>query len=83
MKKYQWYFSPLKWKNFPNSEVSWEHQDALWQFADYIQKFKEEGTARASRTKVEEDVTSRQTRGLRKVLELTSIYQVTRILLEV
>jgi len=39
----------IKWKNLPESEASWEHEDALWQFQDHIRQFHEEDAMRASR----------------------------------
>ncbi|KAI5662326.1 hypothetical protein M9H77_21649 [Catharanthus roseus] len=38
----------VKWKNLPESEASWEREDALWQFKDHIQQFHDEGAMRAS-----------------------------------
>jgi hypothetical protein len=38
----------VKWKRLPESEASWEAEDALWQFRDQIQRFKEEGATRTS-----------------------------------
>ncbi|XP_059670881.1 uncharacterized protein LOC132316419 [Cornus florida] len=39
----------VKWKNMPDSEASWEHEDKLWQFAEHIQRFKQEDATRALR----------------------------------
>ena len=39
----------LKWKNLPESEATWELGDDLWQFAEHIQKFKNESATRTPR----------------------------------
>ncbi|PWA81445.1 hypothetical protein CTI12_AA187700 [Artemisia annua] len=39
----------IKWRELPDSEASWEAKDLLWQFADKIKKYHEEGTTRTSR----------------------------------
>ena len=31
----------VKWKRLPESEASWEPADALWQFQEYIEQFRE------------------------------------------
>ncbi|KAH9678962.1 Endonuclease [Citrus sinensis] len=39
----------VKWKNLPESEVTWEREDDLWQFAEHIQNFKHESAMRTPR----------------------------------
>ena len=39
----------VKWKNFPESEATWEREDDLWQFAKHIQRFKHESATRTPR----------------------------------
>ncbi|GJV01079.1 reverse transcriptase [Tanacetum coccineum] len=36
----------LFWRDFPDSEASWEAEDLLWQFADEIKRYHEDGTTR-------------------------------------
>ncbi|GKE86697.1 reverse transcriptase [Tanacetum coccineum] len=38
-----------EWRDLPDSEASWEAEDLLWQFADEIKRYHEDGTARTSR----------------------------------
>lgn len=38
----------VKWKGLPESEASWEVENALWQFPKHIQRFKEGDTTRTS-----------------------------------
>ncbi|XP_077232321.1 uncharacterized protein LOC143868680 [Tasmannia lanceolata] len=44
--KYKEYL--VKWKSLPDNEASWETENALQQFKDAIERFKEERTMRAS-----------------------------------
>ncbi|GJR59546.1 putative nucleotidyltransferase, ribonuclease H [Tanacetum coccineum] len=39
----------IKWRDLPNSEASWEAEDLLWQFANEIKRYHEDGTTRTSR----------------------------------
>ncbi|GJW22906.1 putative nucleotidyltransferase, ribonuclease H [Tanacetum coccineum] len=39
----------IKWRDLPDSEESWEAEDLLWQFADEIKRYHEDGTTRTSR----------------------------------
>ncbi|GJT45451.1 putative nucleotidyltransferase, ribonuclease H [Tanacetum coccineum] len=39
----------IKWRDLPDSEASWEAKDLLWQFADEIKRYHEDGTTRTSR----------------------------------
>nr|GEY56463.1 hypothetical protein [Tanacetum cinerariifolium] len=39
----------IKWRDLPYSEASWESEDSLWQFADEIKRYYEDGTTRTSR----------------------------------
>lgn len=39
----------IKWKGLPESEASWEPEEALWQFHDQLERFHAEDTTRASR----------------------------------
>ncbi|GKD35694.1 putative nucleotidyltransferase, ribonuclease H [Tanacetum coccineum] len=39
----------IKWHDLPDSEASWEAKDLLWQFADEIKRYHEDGTMRTSR----------------------------------
>ncbi|GJS26574.1 cytochrome P450 78A7-like protein [Tanacetum coccineum] len=39
----------IKWRDLPDSEASWEAEDLLWQFADEIKRYHEDGTTRTSR----------------------------------
>nr|GFB79390.1 hypothetical protein CTI12_AA187700 [Tanacetum cinerariifolium] len=39
----------IKWHDLPDSEASWEAKDLLWQFADEIKRYHEDGTTRTSR----------------------------------
>ncbi|GJW66460.1 putative nucleotidyltransferase, ribonuclease H [Tanacetum coccineum] len=36
----------IKWRDLPDSEASWEAEDLLWQFADEIKRYHEDGTTR-------------------------------------
>nr|GFC16647.1 2-(3-amino-3-carboxypropyl)histidine synthase subunit 2-like [Tanacetum cinerariifolium] len=36
----------IKWRDLPDSEASWETKDLLWQFADEIKRYHEDGTMR-------------------------------------
>jgi hypothetical protein len=47
----------VKWKDLPDEEVSWEQEDLLWQFADFIHRYKDESATRTSRKQVGEGVT--------------------------
>ena len=38
----------IKWRGLPDTKVSWESEDILWQFKDKIQRYNE-GAMRASR----------------------------------
>ncbi|KAI9195992.1 hypothetical protein LWI28_020076 [Acer negundo] len=40
----------VKWKDLPDSEASWERGDTLWQFAEHIQRYKDEDATRTPRT---------------------------------
>ncbi|KAK0572157.1 hypothetical protein LWI29_027019 [Acer saccharum] len=40
----------VKWKDLPDSKASWERGDTLWQFAEHIQRYKDEDATRTSRT---------------------------------
>ncbi|GJU75641.1 putative nucleotidyltransferase, ribonuclease H [Tanacetum coccineum] len=40
----------IKWRDLPNSEASWEAEDLLWQFADEIKRYHEDGMTRISRS---------------------------------
>ncbi|TXG51634.1 hypothetical protein EZV62_024158 [Acer yangbiense] len=39
----------VKWKDFPDSEASWERGDTLWQFVEHIQRYKDDDAKRMSR----------------------------------
>jgi hypothetical protein len=39
----------VKWKDLPDEEVSWEREDLLWQFVDFIHRYKDENATRTSR----------------------------------
>ncbi|GJT21151.1 retrovirus-related pol polyprotein from transposon 17.6 [Tanacetum coccineum] len=39
----------IKWRDLPDSEASWEAKDLLWQFADEIKRYHENGMTRTSR----------------------------------
>ncbi|GJZ94425.1 putative nucleotidyltransferase, ribonuclease H [Tanacetum coccineum] len=39
----------IKWRDLPDSEASWEAEDLLWQFAEEIKRYHEDGTTRTSR----------------------------------
>ena len=39
----------VKWKNLPESEVTWEREEDLWQFTEHIQNFKHESATRTPR----------------------------------
>ncbi|GKD20862.1 putative nucleotidyltransferase, ribonuclease H [Tanacetum coccineum] len=39
----------IKWRDLPDSEASWEAKDLLWQFANEIKRYHEDGTTRKSR----------------------------------
>nr|GEX33398.1 hypothetical protein CTI12_AA187700 [Tanacetum cinerariifolium] len=38
-----------EWRDLPDSEATWEAKDLLWQFADEIKRYHEDGTTRMSR----------------------------------
>ncbi|KAK0583482.1 hypothetical protein LWI29_037430 [Acer saccharum] len=38
----------VKWKGLPDSEVSWERGDTLWQFTEHIQQYKDEDATMTS-----------------------------------
>ncbi|TXG69042.1 hypothetical protein EZV62_003977 [Acer yangbiense] len=39
----------VKWKELSDSKASWERRDTLWQFAEHIQRYKDEDTTRTPR----------------------------------
>ncbi|KAL1127427.1 hypothetical protein V6Z11_A13G178300 [Gossypium hirsutum] len=45
-----------RWKGFPDSEMSWEPAEALWQFQDKIDRYHAEDATRASLDLVGENV---------------------------
>ena len=49
----------VKWKNFPESEATWEREDDLWQFVEYIQNFKHASVTRTPQAYAGEDVVDR------------------------
>ncbi|GKB46820.1 putative nucleotidyltransferase, ribonuclease H, partial [Tanacetum coccineum] len=77
----------IKWRDLPDSEASWEAEDLLWQFADKIKRYHEDGTTRTILWKVLEGLGSswklmEGVRSCRKSMKVMEALRSSRSLLE-